>query len=564
MPEKFANILQNSKEIIMPGANITLTASGIKTKNNYDYSVEYYYDGIINATQTDTSNAEFASIISTYSDKNITGYKLDKVEGLPLTITSISSNNIIKVYYIKDNFAYDINYYYDGVKDTERTFSNLGKYNSVIIASDVQTLIETNKIDGYEFQKITGTPLTINENRNDNQINIYYISSSFDLSYVLNGGIVDTPNNTSYKVTTSTFTLNNPHKDGYTFIGWTLTKLNNETQTVETPQLNQKIVKGFTGNREYTANWIADTDTQYKVKHYKENLDGTYSLETTQTLGGETDSDVSATPKTYNGFTFDNTISGTKQSGKITADGLLELNLYYRRNTYTLTLVAGENIASVNGAGTYKYGQSIDISAILENITGYSVVFAGWTSDVPGILPNIVENNKSIIMPLGNVTLTASATKTINKYNYTVKYYYDDVIDIDKTSISQADFQSTITTYDNKEIEGYKLDKVEGLPLTVSTIEDNNIINVYYKTIIYQIEYNLDGGTVATQNPIEYRVITPNITLINPSKPGYTFTGWTGSNGEIPNTSVSIIKGSTGNREYMANWSANTGIQYKV
>ncbi|MDR2470334.1 MAG: InlB B-repeat-containing protein, partial [Tannerella sp.] len=64
-------------------------------------------------------------------------------------------------------------------------------------------------------------------------------------------------------------------------------------------------------------------------------------------------------------------------------------------------------------------------------------------------------------------------------------------------------------------------------------------------------------------NPTEYYVTTDTIRLNNPSHGGWTFEGWTGSNGSTPQTIVKIPKGSTGNLSYMANWTLNTyTIQY--
>ena len=74
-------------------------------------------------------------------------------------------------------------------------------------------------------------------------------------------------------------------------------------------------------------------------------------------------------------------------------------------------------------------------------------------------------------------------------------------------------------------------------------------------TIIeYTISYNLDGGSVATANPTTYTVETNAFTLTNPTKTGCNFAGWTGSNGSTAQTSVTIAKGSTGNKSYTANW----------
>ena len=70
--------------------------------------------------------------------------------------------------------------------------------------------------------------------------------------------------------------------------------------------------------------------------------------------------------------------------------------------------------------------------------------------------------------------------------------------------------------------------------------------------IHYDIVYHLDGGTV-TGNPATYTV-EDSFTLKNPTKNGYDFQGWTGSNGEVQEMKVTIEKGTTGNLEFYANW----------
>ena len=69
----------------------------------------------------------------------------------------------------------------------------------------------------------------------------------------------------------------------------------------------------------------------------------------------------------------------------------------------------------------------------------------------------------------------------------------------------------------------------------------------------YNISYDLDGGTAT--NPATYTGESDAITLNNPVKTGYTFTGWsgTGLTGEN-NTTVTIAKGSTGDRAYTAHY----------
>ncbi len=79
------------------------------------------------------------------------------------------------------------------------------------------------------------------------------------------------------------------------------------------------------------------------------------------------------------------------------------------------------------------------------------------------------------------------------------------------------------------------------------------------RTIWYTITYDLAGGTLGSEtNPKEYNVEYDPITLINPTRKGYRFIGWTGSNGNTPETPLIIPTGSYGDKSYTANWEKNS------
>ena len=92
--------------------------------------------------------------------------------------------------------------------------------------------------------------------------------------------------------------------------------------------------------------------------------------------------------------------------------------------------------------------------------------------------------------------------------------------------------------------------------------DKNQALTLYpvWQRDTYAITYDLDGGTAAEGNPDSYTVETETITLKNPTRPGFTFTGWsgTGLTGE-DNLTVTIPKGSTGDRSYTAHWRYNGG-----
>lgn len=69
------------------------------TLNNYNYRVEYYYDDKQDETKTEFLSAPYGSTINDYIDKNMTGYVLQGVVGLGLTISNNEEENVIRVQY---------------------------------------------------------------------------------------------------------------------------------------------------------------------------------------------------------------------------------------------------------------------------------------------------------------------------------------------------------------------------------------------------------------------------------------------------------------------------------
>lgn len=82
----------------------------------------------------------------------------------------------------------------------------------------------------------------------------------------------------------------------------------------------------------------------------------------------------------------------------------------------------------------------------------------------------------------------------------------------------------------------------------------------------YTITYDLEGGALAEgkTNPETYTVDTDTFMLNNPTKQGYTFAGWTGTDLTTATTEVTVAEGSTGNRTYTATWTPNGSPGYTV
>ena len=117
-------------------------------------------------------------------------------------------------------------------------------------------------------------------------------------------------------------------------------------------------------------------------------------------------------------------------------------------------------------------------------------------------------------------------------------------------------------TYTGHTFKGwYGNENLTGSPVTAISNTETGNKEYWAKWEInqYTITYVLAGGT-AEGNPDTYTIETRAFTLTDPTRSGYTFTGWsgTGLDGEN-NMTVTIPTGSTGNRTYTAHWRYNGG-----
>ena len=108
---------------------------------------------------------------------------------------------------------------------------------------------------------------------------------------------------------------------------------------------------------------------------------------------------------------------------------------------------------------------------------------------------------------------------------------------------------------------GWQKENGELLDLNAPITEDTSV-EAKYEIRTYRIQYDLNGGSVQSANPTTYTV-EDEITLNNPTKSGVRFKGWTGSNGNSPQTSVTIEKGTTGDKNYTANWQGPETFEIK-
>ena len=135
---------------------------------------------------------------------------------------------------------------------------------------------------------------------------------------------------------------------------------------------------------------------------------------------------------------------------------------------------------------------------------------------------------------------------------------------VEGIGIRQVTYGNEIGELPEQPRDGYSFNGYEnqnGVAVSSDTIVTGPMtVRPMYTAITYNITYDYNGGYAV--NPDTYTVEN-TITLNNPTKKGYTFAGWTGSNGDTLQTEVTISS-LTGNLNYVANYSANPDTAYKV
>ena len=231
----------------------------------------------------------------------------------------------------------------------------------------------------------------------------------------------------------------------------------------------------------------------------------------------------------------------TMPAGNVTVKAIFEAN------TYTVKLYAnGGTIASGQDVTSYTYGVGATLPTA-DDMTYTGHTFKGWYGN-----ENLTGSPIAAIGGAETGNKEYWAKWEINQYTITVKP------ENGKADITITQDYGTPITAPTLTREGYQFNGWDKTFPTTMPAGDMTI-TAQWTLNRYTISYNLNNGT-ATGNPDSYTVESDAITLNTPTRPGYTFTGWsgTGLDGEN-NMTVTIPTGSTGERSYTAHWRYNGG-----
>lgn len=230
--------------------------------------------------------------------------------------------------------------------------------------------------------------------------------------------------------------------------------------------------------------------------------------------------------------------------------------LYISANQYTVNYNSNKGSGSMS-PDTVTYNTAYKTKKNTFTRTGYT--FTGWNEKADGTgtawslsSSGVYEANKTWTWTYTH-DITLYAQWKPNNYTYNIKYVSSSGKDLGHDTVTGAFDTSKTVTPPNK--AGYTTPAAQTVTFDSTTAKT---ITFIYPLINYSISYDVNGGTALSSPRTSYNVESSAYTLPVTSRTGYTFTGWTGSNGTTPQKSVTIAAGSTGNKSYKANWSVNS------
>ncbi len=492
-----------------PTANILNVYYDIRT--DLTYTINYLEVG------TDTQllpqkiayNQTFNTLITAANEAalvNIDGYVFDHGSVDSIYVSTNEANNEIDIYFKKGIFDYTVHYFYENVEDTTMMKTLQAEFKDKI------TTVPSGDKEGYSYSSDEHLPLTITSNPANNVINVYYIANyySYTTKYLFeqdDGSYEEKTNHPAVvenaKFNTRITMFMGVYEEGYSFER--VTPSENGTQvnlTITTNEQNNIITVYYDKNKiDYTIHFAYENGNGYiedqtRTKTYNakygRNIDVSIELETDVTLQNLIDSNkvdgyqagIARTTESATDTTLPLTISNNPNSNKIIVDYSKRTDLTYTVNY----LERGTNRVLQDPKTVYNQKYETTIYTNTENtpITGYNCL---------GSTVNTIE------ITTGENVINIYYEKA--SFNYTVHYLYEDVEDTSKQEIGSALFESSVTTYIDKTIDGYELDRAKTgtVSLQISAVPANNNIYIYYKKaqIDYTIHYFFDGIEDATK-----------------------------------------------------------------
>ncbi|MDD3399225.1 MAG: InlB B-repeat-containing protein, partial [Candidatus Methanomethylophilaceae archaeon] len=370
----------------------------------------------------------------------------------------------------------------------------------------------------------------------------------YTITYDLGDGINNVGNPESYTIEDETFNILDPTREGYTFTGWFESNLTTPADTT--------IEQGTIGNLEFYAKWTANINNLI----FNSNT-GAGSMENMEIA---TDATVALNA---NGFTRDGyTFAGwaTSASGEIayadeasyTMGTGAEYTLYaiWEAIDYTITynLDSGEN--NVGNPESYTIeDETFNIldptregytftgwfesnlttpadTTIASGSTGDRAFYAVWEANINDLIFDANGGEGS----MDAMQIATDATVALNVNGFT------------RTGYTFAGWATSVSG---------EIAYADEASYTMG-VDSEYTLYALWNIVVYDIDYIMANGNNHLDNPLSYTCEDESITILSPTRAGYTFTGWYDSDLVTP-ANTTIASGSTGDRAFYAVWEAN-------
>lgn len=373
---------------------------------------------------------------------------------------------------------------------------NVDNDNYVLVETETKTGLTNSLISANLKKKYDGfTALNYNTDvkiaaDGSTIVEIKYDRNYYMLSLNLDGGYGVEPIYARYG---AAITLGTPTKAGYTFTGW--------DKSVPTTMPANDVT--------LTAQWKVDDRVDYLVQYWLENAnDNDYSYDSSVTKTAAPGTVITKVDdKSYTGFKYDHTDGAT-----VAADGSSVVNVYYKRNTYTLTFKVDEGIVFTNWVTKAEF----------KNVK-YGADTSPWWNQAPSGYVWATSSSGgtyySFPATMPNSNLTVYGTKQSG--TTTINYYEDGTQNKLKDTFTMAGTYGNMTQEDFVDIPGftYKNWKKNGDSYTV-----------YYTRNSYKLDFNNANVIVKSETiPYEKALSGYNFTPDYPAKleaGAYKFDGW--------------------------------------
>ena len=226
--------------------------------------------------------------------------------------------------------------------------------------------------------------------------------------------------------------------------------------------------------------------------------------------------------------------------------------------TYTITYNLGGGINSALNVTTFTESSP---TIILSDPTRYGYTFQGWFDNPTFTEPEVFN------IPSGSTSnITLYASWGANTYEVTFDPQGgDDLSSTTKDIVfasTYGELATVIFNEDGYEFGGwYTQSNGQGDRITETSIVgigEDHTLYAYKAPIEYTITYHLNGGVNNEINPDVYTIESTTINLEDPTKGGYSFTGWYDNEPLTGSIVENIPTSSTGNLHLYANWDPNT------